>query len=182
MIEIEKTTLNDLLLIKPKVFIDHRGFFYESYSQRDMKDAGIDITWVQDNHSLSREKGVLRGLHFQNPPHTQTKLVRVIHGSVYDVVVDLRKDSPTFGKWEGFEISADNFLMLLVPKGFAHGFCTLEPDTEVLYKNDAFYEPSSESGVRWNDPTLNIAWPVENPVISAKDSKLSNFADLESPF
>jgi dTDP-4-dehydrorhamnose 3,5-epimerase len=180
--ELAKTSLRDVYLVKPEVFSDNRGFFYESYSRRDLKDHGLDLNFVQDNHSMSREKGVLRGLHFQRLPYTQTKLVGVIHGSIYDVVVDLRKSSPTFGKWEGFEINARSYELLLVPKGFAHGFCTLEPDTEVLYKNDAFYEPSSESGVRWNDPTLDIAWPVANPILSEKDAALPFFKDLDSPF
>ncbi|MBD3390797.1 MAG: dTDP-4-dehydrorhamnose 3,5-epimerase [Chitinivibrionales bacterium] len=180
--QVHQTELSGVLVLEPRVFGDHRGFFFESYSHREFTKHGIDITWVQDNHSLSRQKGVLRGLHFQRPPHTQTKLVRVVAGSVYDVVVDLRKDSRTFGTWQGFELSAREFKMLLVPKGFAHGFCTLEPDTEVLYKNDAFYEPSAEGGVRWNDPGLDIPWPVAQPIISGKDAALPLLKDLASPF
>lgn len=180
--EIIKTTLKDALLIKPQVFKDERGFFLESYSKKKFSEQGIDIDFVQDNHALSVSKGVLRGLHFQNPPHAQTKLVRVTRGRVYDVIVDLRKNSETFGKWEGIELSAENFLMLFVPKGFAHAYATLEDNTEFLYKVDEFYAPESDSGLIWNDPTLNINWPIKDPIVSEKDGKLPLFKDLESPF
>ena len=178
----QKTSLKDVFLIKPEVFGDHRGFFMESYSKKKFQEAGIEALFVQDNHSKSEKKGVLRGLHFQRAPHTQAKLVRVTKGSVYDVVVDLRKDSETFGKWEGFELSAENFQMLFVPRGFAHGFCTLEDDTEFLYKADDFYDPPSEGGIAWDDPDLKIDWPVENPVLSERDTKWPNLKDFESPF
>lgn len=180
--EFIKTDINDLLLIKPKVFGDNRGFFLESYSERYFAEAGIDITFRQDNHSKSEKKGVVRGLHFQLPPHTQTKLVRVTKGAVYDVVVDLRKNSPTYGKWQGFELTAENFMMLLIPHGFAHGFCTLEDNTEFLYKNDNFYAPDFESAIRWDDPILNIDWPVDNAILSEKDSVAPLFREFESPF
>jgi dTDP-4-dehydrorhamnose 3,5-epimerase len=124
----------------------------------------------------------LRGLHFQKPPFTQAKLVRVTRGRVYDVIVDLRKDSETFRKWEGFELSAENFEMLFVPRGFAHAFLTLESDTEFQYKCDNYYSPEAESGIIWNDPELNIAWPIESPILSEKDKKLCMFRDLENPF
>jgi dTDP-4-dehydrorhamnose 3,5-epimerase len=177
------TLFADAWIIEPKVFQDNRGFFLESYSQRAFAEQGIAaIDFVQDNHSLSREKGVLRGLHLQLPPHAQTKLLRVTAGAVYDVIVDMRKQSPTYGKWDGFEISAANFRAVLIPQGFAHGFCTLAPDTEVLYKVDRFYEPKADSGIRWNDPWLSIPWPVTSPVLSAKDQQLPFLRDFVSPF
>lgn len=180
--ELIETTLEDAFLIDPKVFKDDRGFFLESYSEKVFKENGIDAKFVQDNHSLSVKKGVLRGLHFQLPPNDQAKLVRVTRGKVYDVIVDIRKNSPTFGKWEGFELSAENFKMLFVPRGFAHAFLTLEDNTEFMYKVDNFYAPESDSGLIWNDPDLNIDWPVKNPVLSEKDAKLQKFKDFNSPF
>ncbi|MFA5925521.1 MAG: dTDP-4-dehydrorhamnose 3,5-epimerase [Parcubacteria group bacterium] len=187
--EFIETTLKGAYLIKPKVFRDERGFFLESYSENVFSEKGIVSRFVQDNHSLSVKKGVLRGLHFQLPPNAQAKLVRVTRGKVYDVIVDLRKDSPTFGKWEGFELSApaspaggDNSKMLFVPRGFAHAYCTLEDNTEFMYKVDNLYAPEAESGIIWNDPTLNIDWPIENPVLSGKDEKLQFFKDFVSPF
>lgn len=176
------TKFKDAWLIKPKVFQDERGFFLETYSKRIFQEKDIKIDFVQDNHSMSVKKGVLRGIHFQKPPHVQTKLVRVTKGSVYDVIVDLRKKSPTFGQWEGFTLSADNFLILFVPKGFGHGFCTLEENTEFLYKVDDFYAPEADSGIIWNDPTLAIDWPVEKPILSDKDSLLLKFSEIQSPF
>ncbi len=178
----KKTKLKDAFLIEPKVFQDERGFFLEPYSKRVFKENEIDIDFVQDNHSLSVKKGVLRGMHFQVPPKAQTKLVRVTRGSVYDVIIDLRKNSPTFKKWEGFELSAENFLMLLIPRGFAHGFCTLEDNTEFMYKVDEFYAPETDSGFVWNDPEINIDWPVKDPILSEKDGQLKKFKDLNNPF
>jgi len=137
--EIEKTTLEGAFLITLRVFDDERGFFTETYSKREFTEKGIDADFVQDNHSMSVTKGVLRGLHYQNPPNAQAKLVRVTKGAAYDVIVDLRKDSPTFGKWEGFELTDNNHRMLFVPRGFAHGFCTLEDYTEFQYKCDNLY-------------------------------------------
>lgn len=180
--EFTKTTLNDAILIKPQVFRDDRGFFLEAYSEKIFKKNGIATDFVQDNHSLSLKKGVLRGLHFQSPPNTQAKLVRVTRGKVYDVIVDLRKSSETFGKWEGFELSSENFHMLFVPKGFAHGFITLEDNTEFQYKCDAYYDKESEGGIIWNDPDLNINWNFENPILSDKDKLLPKFKDFQSPF
>jgi dTDP-4-dehydrorhamnose 3,5-epimerase len=168
--------------IKPKVHSDHRGFFLESFSSRVFSDHGITCAFIQDNHSKSVEKGVLRGLHFQRPPAEQAKLVRVTVGSIYDVIVDLRKKSPTFGAWEGFTISAENYYMLFVPRGFAHGFCTLEPNTEVQYKVDSYYSPQHDSGIIWNDASLAIDWPVRNPILSEKDQRLGTFTNLVSPF
>jgi len=176
------TDIAGLILIQPAVFGDHRGFFLESYTKSKFDAAGITTTFIQDNHSCSKETGVLRGLHFQKPPFTQAKLVRATKGSIYDVAVDLRTSSPTFGKWLGFTLSADNFEMLFVPAGFAHGFCTLEPDTHVQYKVDALYAPEHDSGIIWNDPDLAITWPAQNPILSAKDAKLPKFKDNPSPF
>jgi dTDP-4-dehydrorhamnose 3,5-epimerase len=180
--EFQETTLKDAILIKPKVFGDHRGFFMETYSEKLFKENGIENDFVQDNHSMSVEKGVLRGLHFQENPHAQAKLVRVTRGKVYDVIVDLRKDSPTFKKWEGFELSAENKSMLFVPKGFAHAFCTLEENTEFLYKVDDFYAPECDSGIIWNDPELKIDWPIKNPILSDKDKNLKKLKDLNLNF
>lgn len=180
--EVIKTDMLDLLLIKPKVFKDSRGFFLESYSHRTFSERGVTTEFLQDNHAFSQIKGVLRGLHFQLPPHTQTKLVRVTRGSVYDVAVDLRKESPSFGKWQGFELTADNFYMLYIPQGFAHGYCTLEDETEFMYKNDNFYAPDYDAAIRWNDPTLKIDWPVDEPILSEKDARAPLFKDFESPF
>lgn len=180
--EFIKTSLKGAYLIKPKVFQDERGFFLESYSEKVFAENGIEAKFVQDNHSLSVKKGVLRGFHFQNPPHDQAKLVRVTRGKVYDVIVDLRQNSETFGKWESFDLSADNFQMLFIPCGFAHAYCTLEDNTEFMYKVDNFYAPEADSGLIWNDPDLNINWPIENPILSEKDSKLQKFKDFNSPF
>jgi dTDP-4-dehydrorhamnose 3,5-epimerase len=180
--KITETKLKDCFLIEPNVFQDNRGFFLESYSEKKFKELGITTIFRQDNHSMSLKKEVLRGLHFQLPPHTQTKLVRVTQGSVFDVAVDLRKNSPTFGKWAGFTLTADNFHMLYIPQGFAHGFCTLEDNTEFMYKNDNFYTPDFEGAIRWDDPQLNIDWPVKNPVFSDKDAKAPYLKDFDSPF
>jgi dTDP-4-dehydrorhamnose 3,5-epimerase len=169
-------------LIEPRVILDNRGFFLESYSDKAFEAQGLSIRFVQDNHSLSRQAGVLRGLHFQVPPSAQTKLVRVTRGAIYDVIVDLRRGSPTYGRWQGFELNASNFRMLLVPKGFAHGFCTLEPDTEVQYKVDCLYARELDTGLRWNDPTLAISWPFADPVLSEKDETLPFFKEFLSPF
>lgn len=176
--EFIQTELKDALLIKPKVFRDERGFFLESYSKKVFQENGVDCDFIQDNHSLSVAKGVLRGVHFQNNPMAQAKLVRVVRGKVFDAIVDLRPESPTFGRWQGFELSAENFLMLFVPRGFGHGFCTLEENTEFVYKVDNYYSPEHDSGIVWNDPDLKIAWPIENPVLSEKDKNLGSFKDL----
>lgn len=177
-----ETSLNGAYLIKPHFFRDERGFFVESYSRRFFENAGIDADFVQANHSMSVQKGVLRGLHFQLPPHEQAKLVRATKGSVYDVIVDLRKSSPTFGQWEGFLLSAENGLMLFIPRGFAHGFCTLESKTEFMYQTDNYYAPESDSGLIWNDPDLRIKWPTRSPILSDKDKNLQQFKYFQSPF
>ena len=157
------------LIIEPKVFGDDRGFFLESWNRAAFADAGLDVTFVQDNHSRS-SRGVLRGLHYQNP-NAQGKLVRVVNGRVFDVAVDIRRSSKTFGRWIGVELSATNQRMLWVPPGFAHGFLTLEDQTDFLYKCTDFYQPTAEHCVRWDDPTLAIDWPIEGllPELSAKD-------------
>jgi dTDP-4-dehydrorhamnose 3,5-epimerase len=180
--EFIQSDLTGVFLIKPQVFKDHRGFFVESYSFKKFSDAGINCTFVQDNHSKSVNIGVLRGLHFQLPPFTQSKLIRVTKGAVLDVVVDIRKSSPTFGQWRSFELTEDNFDMLFVPQGFAHGFCTLKSDTEVHYKVDNYYAPEHDRGILWNDPALAIPWPVREPVLSPKDSALPLLKDCDSPF
>lgn len=178
-------SLPDIFIIGPTVFSDSRGFFFESYSRRDMELIGISDDFVQDNQSCSA-KGVVRGLHFQIK-HPQGKLVRVLRGTIYDVVVDLRKRSPTFGTSIGFEISAQDFRMMWIPVGFAHGFLSLEDHTEVLYKTTDFYYPEYDSGIRWNDPDLAINWPlaqygISSAIISEKDAKLPLLKEIESPF
>ena len=180
--EIVETSLQGAYLLKSRVYNDERGFFMETYSAKKFAEFGIDAVFVQDNHSMSVTKGVLRGLHFQNPPYAQAKLVRVTKGAVYDVIVDLRKDSPTFGKWAGFELSVENAYQLFVPRGFAHGFCTLEDYTEFQYKCDNFYTPESEGSIMWNDPDLGIYWPIANPILSEKDAKAQRFSEFNSPF
>jgi dTDP-4-dehydrorhamnose 3,5-epimerase len=172
-------------LLKLKRFTDERGWFTETYNERQFLAAGIATRFVQDNHSLSRRVGVLRGLHFQTPPHGQAKLVRCVRGRIFDVVVDVRRGSPTYGRWVGAELSAENGEQLLVPIGFAHGFLTLEPDTEVIYKVSDFYAPECDGGIRWNDSTIAVAWPLAEgarPQLSAKDEALPLLADFDSPF
>ncbi len=180
--EFIETKLEGAYLVKPKVFRDERGFFLEFYSEKIFKENRINANFVQDNHSLSMQKGVLRGLHFQLPPDEQAKLLRVVRGKIFDVIVDLRKNSPTFRKWQGFELSAENFEMIYVPRGFAHGFVTLEENVEIIYKVDNFYSAESDSGIIWNDPDLAIDWPIKNPTLSEKDSKLQLLKNFQNPF
>ena len=177
-----KTKFEDAILIEPKVFGDHRGFFTESYNKEMFQQNGIDMDFIQDNHSLSQQPGTLRGMHYQLNDKAQTKLVRVTRGAIYDVIVDIRKGSPTYGKWQGFILSADNKRQLLVPKGFAHGFCTLVENTEVQYKVDELYSPEHDRGIAWNDPALNIDWPFNNPVLSDKDTKHPTLAEADNNF
>src|SRR4051812_40320106 len=182
--DITNLDLSGLVLLRTERFGDARGYFAETYNERAFHAAGITARFIQDNQSYSAKRGTIRGLHFQLPPASQAKLVRVLQGSVYDVGVDLRIGSPTYGRWIGETLTAEGGEQLFVPRGFAHGFCTLEPDTVVAYKVDDFYAPESDSGLIWNDPTLAIAWPVAWPelVLSDKDIKLGRFADFVSPF
>ncbi|MGF1943690.1 dTDP-4-dehydrorhamnose 3,5-epimerase [Enterococcus casseliflavus] len=170
-LKVTKTKLADVLIIEPAVFGDHRGFFTESYSQADFKEAGIDHDFVQDNHSLSAEVGVLRGLHFQKGEAAQTKLIRVVSGAVLDVIVDIRKGSPSYGQWEGYILSESNHRQLLVPKGFAHGFVTLTPNVNFLYKCDNYYNAPADAGIAFDDPDLAIDWPISKgqAILSEKD-------------
>jgi dTDP-4-dehydrorhamnose 3,5-epimerase len=172
-------------LLKPKRFADERGWFSETYNESHFLAAGITTRFVQDNHSLSRGAGVLRGLHFQTPPHGQAKLVRCVRGRIFDVAVDIRRGSPTFGRWVGAELSAEKGEQLFVPVGFAHGFLTLEPDTEVIYKVSDFYAPQCDGGLRWDDATIGVRWPLPAgiaPQLSPKDAALPLLADFDSPF
>jgi len=161
---------------------DERGYFMRAYDRDIFRAHGLTTDWLQENQSMSHQRGTLRGLHFQGPPHTETKLVRALLGRVLDVFVDLRRDSPAFGHWESVELSAAQFNMVYIPRGFAHGFCTLTDDAIVAYHVDACYAPHSEGGLRWNDETLAIRWPVESPIVSAKDRAFPSFRQLESPF
>lgn len=161
---------------------DDRGYFMRVYDEEIFQEFDLQTKWVQENESRSIEKHIIRGLHFQAPPHAETKLIRVIHGSILDVFVDLRKDSKTFGQWDSIELSAENCKLAYIPKGFAHGYCTLTDVALVQYKVDAFYAPQSEGGIRWNDETLNISWPVRTPFLSDKDKALLSFETLRSPF
>ncbi len=172
-----ETKLPGVIIIEPKIFGDNRGFFFESFNHKAMAAAGIDHDWVQDNHSKS-SIGTVRGLHYQVNPG-QDKLVRVIRGEVYDVVVDMRRDSDTFGQWAGFALSEENRRMLYVPKGFAHGFCVTSEIAEFVYKCSEYWSPADERGVAWDDPALGIDWPVENPILSERDTKHPKFSDAE---
>lgn len=179
--EIIKTRIPDVLIIKPDVFADERGYFFESYHKQRLKEAGLSSAFVQDNESLS-QKNVLRGLHLQKPPYAQGKLIRVIRGSVLDVVVDVRKNSPHYGKWVSTFLSAQNKLMFWVPEGFAHGFLTLEDNTVFFYKCTGYYNKQAEMAIRWNDPDLAIDWGVEDAILSGKDKNAPAFRDFTSPF
>ncbi|PWV93810.1 dTDP-4-dehydrorhamnose 3,5-epimerase [Paenibacillus cellulosilyticus] len=163
------TKLDGVLVIETDVFGDHRGFFTESYNEEKFKAAGVEYNFIQDNHSLSSEAGTVRGLHFQLAPKAQTKLVRVAAGAIYDVAVDLRGGSSTYGQWVGVILSESNKRQLLVPKGFAHGFCTLTPNTQVMYKVDEYYSREHDHGILWNDPDIGIDWPTDRVVLSDKD-------------
>lgn len=181
---IEDTGLPGLKVLTPKRFGDARGFFAETWSRRTLHEAGIHIDWVQDNHSLSAAVGVVRGLHFQAPPDAQDKLVRCGRGVLYDVAVDIRQGSPTYGKWFGIELSAENGKQLLVPKGFLHGFVTRVPDTEIIYKCSDFYAPESDGAVRFDDPAIGVDWGVDpaGVTLSAKDEAAPLLADLPPYF
>ena len=181
---IETFSISGPLLISPKKHGDDRGFFSETYNKKTLLEAGIEKNFVQDNHSLSVETGVIRGLHFQIPPFAQDKLVRVVRGAIFDVVVDIRHESPTFGQHVGVELSAENWKQLWVPVGFAHAFCTLEPNTEVQYKVTEYYSPQCDAGLAWDDPALGIDWPVspDRAVLSQKDRVLPKLSELARYF
>ena len=175
--------LSGLILITPRRFGDHRGFFAETYSQRIYAELGINENFVQDNHSLSAEIGTVRGLHFQGPPHAQAKLVRCGRGAIFDVAVDIRKGSATYGKSVGYELSAENGAQLFIPAGFAHGFATLQPDSEIIYKCTDYYAPETEGALRWDDPAIGIDWPLHGAaILSEKDAVAPVLANLDSPF
>ncbi|MGB4061244.1 MAG: dTDP-4-dehydrorhamnose 3,5-epimerase [Burkholderiaceae bacterium] len=180
--QVTPTAIPDVLILAPKVFGDARGFFFESYSEQDFQQAtGLDVKFVQDNHSRS-SKGVLRGLHYQLPPHAQGKLVRCVRGAVFDVAVDIRQSSPTFGHWAGVELSEDNHRQFWIPPGFAHGFVTLTDTADFLYKTTAYYAPSHDRGIAWNDPAVGIQWPELGmaPLLSAKDQAARRLADVSA--
>ena len=172
---VSKTPIDGLLIIEPKIFVDPRGMFYEVYSESRYEEHGISC-FVQDNHSISK-KGVVRGLHYQVNPG-QSKLVRVTRGEIFDVAVDIRKQSPTYGKWWGLSLSETNNFQLYIPIGFAHGFCVLSELAEVLYKCSDYYSPENERGILWNDPGLAIDWPVKDPILSEKDAVYPLFSEL----
>ena len=182
--KVETLEIEGLKLITPAIFRDERGFFSETYNQKALAEAAIDHPFVQDNQSLSRLKGVVRGLHFQIPPNAQGKLVRVTRGAIFDVAVDIRHGSPSFGRHASVVLSADNWSQLWVPEGFAHGFCTLEPDTEVIYKVTDFYAPKCDRGLAWDDPDLGIAWPLPEAqvILSDKDRRHPRLRDLPAHF
>ena len=182
--EVERTGLSGVVVLTPRRFGDNRGFFSESYSAKALSDHGIDTVFVQDNHSLSMTAGTIRGLHFQKPPHAQDKLVRCGRGCLFDVAVDIRKGSPTYGQWFGTELSFENGRQLLIPAGFAHGFVTRAPETEIVYKCSDYYHPETEGALIWNDPDIGIDWDLGDlePVLSAKDAVAGRLADLDSPF
>mgnify|MGYP004452522127 FL=1 len=166
-----ETELKGVFVLEPQVFGDARGWFMESWSQRKMHDAGIDVQFVQDNQSFSAQKGTLRGLHYQLNPMCQAKLLRCTRGKIFDVAVDIRKGSPQYGKWVGVELSAENKKQLFIPRGFAHGFITLTDDVEVQYKADNYYAPECDGNIRWDDPDIGVEWPLKPLILSEKDSK-----------
>lgn len=183
-LKIVRLAIEDVVLVTPRRFGDNRGFFSETFCDRDMASAGLPSVFVQDNHSRSEKSGTVRGLHMQSPPHAQAKLVRVSRGRILDIAVDVRIGSPTYGRHVSAELSADNWSQLLVPVGFLHGFVTLEADTEVQYKVTDYYVPEAEGGVIWHDDALGIAWPVQPDAatVSGRDKQLPRFADFKSPF
>lgn len=183
-VTVAPTAIPDVIMLTPRRFGDGRGWFTETYSTRSFAQALGEIVFVQDNQAFSAARGTLRGLHFQRPPQAQAKLVRVLKGSIFDVTVDLRAGSPTYGRWVGVALTAERGEQLFVPHGFAHGYCTLEPETEVAYKVDGFYAPDCDAGLAWDDPTLAIDWPISphEAILSDKDRTLPAFKDFVSPF
>lgn len=184
MLDVESTALADVRIVSPKRFGDDRGFFSEVYNRERFVEAGIPTEFVQDNHSWSAKVGTVRGLHFQSAPFAQDKLIRVVRGRILDVAVDLRRSSPTYGRHVAVELSAENWRQLLVPVGFAHGFCTLEPDTEVIYKVSGYYSAAHDHGLAWDDPALGIEWPFapDRATLSDKDRRQPLLADLPPYF
>lgn len=179
----KKTNLDGVLIVEPIIHGDYRGWFTETYSSTSFEKEGLSLNFVQDNHSFSATKGTLRGLHYQLSPKAQTKLVRCTKGAIFDVAVDIRKGSPTFGEWFGVELTAENKKQLLVPKGFAHAFMTLTNDVEVQYKVDELYSPENDRGIVWNDPEINIEWPINiDPVLSEKDKNAPLLNEAENNF
>ena len=177
-----KTELEGVYIVEPRVFGDHRGFFMESYSKEPFAKAGFHYDFVQDNHSASTVKGTLRGIHFQRGNKAQAKLVRCTRGAVLDVAVDLRPNSPTYKKWVGVELSAENKRQLLIPRGFGHAFLTLTDNVEFLYKADNYYAPEADGGIRWNDPEIGVEWGVEQPILSQKDANAPFLKDAVTDF
>lgn len=180
--QIDPTALADVLILTPRRFGDARGWFTETWNAARMAEAGLDLTFVQDNHSFSAARGTLRGLHFQRPPRAQDKLVRCSRGAILDVAVDIREGSATYGRWVAVELTADNGRQLLVPRGFLHGFVTLTDDTEVQYKCTDFYSPDHDSAVRWDDPAIGIDWGISAPILSDKDARAPLLAEIGTPF
>ncbi|WP_071433230.1 dTDP-4-dehydrorhamnose 3,5-epimerase [Angelakisella massiliensis] len=180
--ELMKTKLDGVIIVVPKVFGDHRGFFMESWSKRVFEEAGLYYDFVQDNHSSSTVKGTLRGIHFQRGEKAQAKLVRCVRGAVLDVAVDLRPLSPTYKQWVAVELSEENKKQLLIPRGFGHGFVTLTDEVEFLYKADNYYAPEADGGIRWNDPELGVEWGITDPVLSQKDANAPFFKDAVTGF
>lgn len=176
------TKLDGVVILEPRVFGDNRGYFMETYNKEVFHQLGLDFEFVQDNQSLSVETGVVRGLHYQLNPKAQSKVVRVLAGAIYDVAVDIRKNSPTFGQWVGVILSEENKRQLVIPRGFAHGFCTLVPNTIVAYKVDESYSPENDRGILWNDPALNIDWPTSKPILSEKDKNHPLLQEAENNF
>lgn len=183
-VTVERTKLPEVLIVEPRRFGDARGWFVETWSQRDLAAAGISAVFVQDNHSYSAEVGTLRGLHYQRPPHAQDKLIRCTRGAIWDVAVDIRKGSPRYGQWVGVELTAENGRQLFVPKGFLHGFVTLAPQTEVQYKCSDYYAPDCDGSVRFDDPAIGVDWPLAGaaPVLSAKDVAAPLLSEMNNPF
>ena len=177
-----KTKLEGVMILEPKRFGDYRGFFQESYSKRAFEELGLNYNLIQDNHSLSVEAGTLRGLHYQTNPKAQTKIVRAVTGVILDVVVDIRKNSPTYGQYISAILSADNNRQIIVPKGFAHGVLTLVPNVHLLYKVDEFYSPENDRAIRWNDPDIGIDWHWTNPILSDKDANAPLLKNVDNNF